>query len=134
MSIETTNGSGAAWPSGWRPKILRFIGKMMRDIVCGPYTAADLDVVVVPLQQSFLIKVQCLLCTVRRDIRGKADLQTTPRFSCFFPGSISSDSTPGLARKNGAFIYVHIAQPAKYASCKSFQGVPKVCPLNDDRD
>src|SRR5260370_40151339 len=47
-------------------------------------------------------------------------------------GSISSDSTPGLARKNGVFIYVHIAHPAKYASCKSLQGVSKVCPLNDD--
>ena len=29
MSIETTNGSGAAWPSGWRPKILCFVGKTM---------------------------------------------------------------------------------------------------------
>ena len=27
------------------------------DVVCGAYTAADLDVVVVPLQQSFLIEI-----------------------------------------------------------------------------
>ena len=50
-----------------------------------PCTAADLDVIVVPLQKSLLIEVQCLLCTVGRDIRGKADLQTTPRFACFMP-------------------------------------------------
>lgn len=55
------------------------------DVVCGPCTPADLDIVVVPLQQSLLIEVQCLLCTVGRDIRGKADLQTTPRFACFLP-------------------------------------------------
>src|SRR5258707_358809 len=55
------------------------------DVVRGPYTAADLDAVVVPLQQSFLIEVQRLLRTVGRDIRGKADLQTTPRFACFLP-------------------------------------------------
>src|SRR5207248_6209645 len=55
------------------------------DVVCGPCTAADLDVVVMPRQQSLLIEVQCLLCTVGRDIRGKADLQTTPRFACFSP-------------------------------------------------
>jgi hypothetical protein len=56
------------------------------DVVCGSYAAADLDVVVVPLQQSFVIEVQRLLSTVGRDIRGKADLQTTPRFACFLPG------------------------------------------------
>jgi hypothetical protein len=39
-------------------------------IVCGPNTTADLDVVVVPLQQSFPIEVQGLLCTVRRDPPG----------------------------------------------------------------
>ena len=55
------------------------------DVVCGRRTATDLDVVVVPLQQSSVIEVQCLLCTVGRDIRGKADFQTTPRFACFLP-------------------------------------------------
>src|SRR5580704_3771996 len=55
-------------------------------VVCGPYTAADLDVVVVPLQQSLLIEVQRLLCTVGRDIRRETDFQTTPRFACFLPG------------------------------------------------
>src|SRR5260370_10777600 len=48
-------------------------------------------------------------------------------------GSSSSDSTPGLTRRNGVFRYVHMAHPAKYASCKSLQGVSRVCPLNDDR-
>ena len=56
------------------------------DVVCGPYAAADLDVVVVPLQQFLLIEVQRLLCTVGRDIRREADFQTTPRFACFLPG------------------------------------------------
>src|ERR1700682_340413 len=56
------------------------------DVVSGPYTAADLDVVVVPLQQSFLIEVQHLLCTVGRYMRGEVDVQTTPRFACFLPG------------------------------------------------
>src|ERR1700686_4892639 len=55
-------------------------------VVCGSYSAADLDVVVVPFQQSFLIEVQRLFCTVGRDIRGKADFQTTPRLARFFPG------------------------------------------------
>src|SRR5437899_12246524 len=55
------------------------------DVVCGRCTAADLDVVVVPLQQSLLIKVQSLLFTMSRDIGGKADFQTTPRFACFLP-------------------------------------------------
>src|SRR6266849_10303451 len=55
------------------------------DVVCGTYIAADLDVVVVPLQQSFPIEVECLLCTVGRYIRGEADFQTTPRFACFLP-------------------------------------------------
>jgi hypothetical protein len=53
--------------------------------VRGRRAAADLDVVVVPLQQSLLIEVQCLLSAVSRDIRGKADFQTTPRFACFLP-------------------------------------------------
>src|SRR6266404_2741650 len=56
------------------------------DVVCGPYIAADLDVVVVPLQQSLLIEVQCLLFTVGGDIRGETDLQTTPGFAGFLPG------------------------------------------------
>src|SRR5437667_12165952 len=47
------------------------------DVVCGRRTATDLDLVVVPLQQSSVTEVQCLLCTVGRDIRGKADFQTT---------------------------------------------------------
>src|SRR6266436_4416110 len=34
------------------------------DIVRSRCSTADLDVVVVPLQQSLLIEVQCLLCTV----------------------------------------------------------------------
>jgi len=55
------------------------------NVVCGPYTAADLDVVVVPFQQSFLIEVQRLLCTVGRYICWEADLQTTPRFARFLP-------------------------------------------------
>ena len=83
------------------------------DVVCGPYATADLDVVVVPLQQSFPIEVQRLLCTVGRDIRGEADFQTTPRFACFLPRLDFFGSTPGLARKNGVFMYVHIAHPAK---------------------
>jgi len=49
--------------------------------VSGWCTAADFDVVIVSLQQSLLIKVQCLLGTVGRDVRGKTDLQTTPRFA-----------------------------------------------------
>ena len=56
------------------------------DVVCGPYTTTDLDVVVVPLQQSLLIEVQGLLCTVGRYICGKADFQPTPRFTRFLPG------------------------------------------------
>src|SRR5260370_737074 len=55
------------------------------DIVCGRCAAADLDVVVVPLQQSLPIEVQCLLCAVGRDFRGKADLQATPRFTRVSP-------------------------------------------------
>src|ERR1700682_2667160 len=55
------------------------------DVVCGRCTAADLDVVVVPLQQSLLIEAQRLLRTVGCDIRGKADFQTSPRFACFLP-------------------------------------------------
>src|SRR6058998_1433965 len=55
------------------------------DVVCGRRTATDVDVVVVPLQQSSVTEVQCLLCTVGRDIRGIADFQTTPRFACFLP-------------------------------------------------
>jgi hypothetical protein len=51
-----------------------------------PYAAPALDVVVVPLQQSFLIEIWCLLCAVGRDIRGEGDSQTTPRFACFSPG------------------------------------------------
>ena len=27
--METSNGSGTEWPSGWREKILCFIGKTM---------------------------------------------------------------------------------------------------------
>jgi hypothetical protein len=54
--METTNGSGAEWPSGWRGKILLFVGNTMPEkklleigVLCGRCTAADLDVVVVPL-------------------------------------------------------------------------------------
>jgi len=50
------------------------------DVVCGRCTAADLDVVVVPLQQSLLIEVQCLLSTVSRDIRGEADSKDDATF------------------------------------------------------
>jgi hypothetical protein len=56
------------------------------DVVCGRCTAADLNVVVVPLQQSLVIEVKRLLRTVGRYIRGEADFQTTPRFACFLPG------------------------------------------------
>src|SRR5712675_2407831 len=38
-----------------------------------------------PLQQSLLIEVQCLVCTVGRDIGWEADLQATPRFASFLP-------------------------------------------------
>src|SRR5258708_40222351 len=55
------------------------------DIMCGRRTAANLDVVIVSLQQSLLIEVQRLFCAVGRDIRGEVDFQTTPRFACFFP-------------------------------------------------
>ena len=55
------------------------------DAVCGACTAADLHVVVVPLQQALPIEGQCLLFTVGRDIRGEADLETTPRLACFLP-------------------------------------------------
>src|SRR5260370_42308633 len=56
------------------------------DVVCGRCIAADLDVVVVPLQQSLLVEVECLLRAMGPDIRGKAHFQTTPRFTCFLPG------------------------------------------------
>src|SRR6266404_2242440 len=55
------------------------------DVMCGRRTAADLDVVIVSLQQSLLIEVQCLFCAVGRDIRGEVNFQTTPRFACFLP-------------------------------------------------
>ena len=32
-----------------------------------------------------LIEVKCLLCTMGRDIRGKADSQAAPRFASFLP-------------------------------------------------
>ena len=85
--------------------------------VCGADAAADLDMVVVPLQQSLLIEAQCL-GTVGRDIRGEPDLQTMHVSPASCQGSSSSDSTPGVARKNGVFICLHIAHPAKYASRK----------------
>ena len=53
--------------------------------MCAPCAAADLDVVVVPLQQSLLIEVQSLLCAVGRDICGEANFQTPPCFACFLP-------------------------------------------------
>src|SRR5690348_18458488 len=53
------------------------------DVVGCTYVTADLDVVIVPLQQSLLIEVQCLLCTVRCDIGWESDLQATPRFASF---------------------------------------------------
>src|SRR5258708_2368265 len=56
------------------------------DVVRGRRAAADLDVVVVPPQQSLLIEVQCLLCAVGRDVGGEADFQTTPRLACLLPG------------------------------------------------
>src|SRR6266852_227747 len=55
------------------------------DVMCGRRTAANLDVVIVSLQQSLLIEVQGLFCAVGRDIRGEVDFQTTPRFACFLP-------------------------------------------------
>jgi hypothetical protein len=55
------------------------------DVVGCTYVAADLDVVIMPLQQSLLIEVQCLLCTVRCDISWESDLQATPCFASFFP-------------------------------------------------
>src|SRR6202022_1853971 len=56
------------------------------DVVCGRCSATDLNVVVVPLQQSLLIEVKRLLRTVGCNIRWEADFQTTPRFACFLPG------------------------------------------------
>src|ERR1700689_3653692 len=55
------------------------------DVVGRRYVAADLDVVVVSLQESLLIEVQCLLCTVGRDILWKANLHAAPGFASFFP-------------------------------------------------
>src|SRR5260370_38784626 len=55
------------------------------NVVCARCAAVDLDVVVVPLQQSSLIEVQRLFCTVARDVRGEADFETTPRFTCLLP-------------------------------------------------
>src|SRR6204780_1104412 len=55
------------------------------DVVGRRYVAADLDVVVVSLQESLLIEVQCLLCTVGRDILWKADFHAAPGLPSFFP-------------------------------------------------
>src|SRR5580658_2846493 len=55
------------------------------DVVGRRYVAADLDMVVVPLQQSLLIEVQYLLCTVGCDILWKADFHAAPRFASFLP-------------------------------------------------
>jgi hypothetical protein len=107
----------AAWPSGWRPKIRCFVGKTM------PENSLRSDVVVVPLQQSLPIEIQCLLGTVGRDIRGKADFQTTPRFACFLPGLEFFRFNTGSGKEKRR---IHI-------SCKLLHGVSKVCPLNDDR-
>src|SRR5258708_21760234 len=62
-------------------------GKLLEigDVVCGRCAAADLDVVVVSLQQSLLIEVQCLFCTVRCDSGWESDLQATPRFASLLP-------------------------------------------------
>src|SRR5437667_10394928 len=46
-------------------------------------------------------------------------------------GATSSDSTPGLTRRNGVFRYVHIGHPAEYASCKSLQGLSRARPWTD---
>src|SRR5258705_12534073 len=72
------------------------------DVVCSRCTAADLDVVVMPLQQSLLIEVQCLLCTVGRDIRGKADFQTAPRFTFFLPGLDFFRFNAGSGKEKGS--------------------------------
>jgi len=55
------------------------------DVVCARCAAADLDVVVVPLQQAVLIEVEGLLRTVGRNIRGESDFETAPRLPCLLP-------------------------------------------------
>src|SRR5258706_15655904 len=50
-----------------------------------------------------------------------------------FHVSISCVSTPGRAKRNGVFLYVHIAYPAKYPSCSLSHVVSKACPLKDPR-
>src|SRR6202034_1056126 len=55
------------------------------DVVGRRYVAADLDMVVVPLQESLLVEVECLLSTVGRDILWKADFHAAPAFAVFLP-------------------------------------------------
>lgn len=42
-------------------------------------------------------------------------------------------ASPGRAKRNGVFKQVHIAYPAKYASCRLSHGVSRTCPLQDSR-
>ena len=76
------------------------------DVVGGSCGPIDFDVVVVSPQQPFSVQIECLLTDVGRD------------------GPLFSDSTAGLTRTNGIFRQVHIANPTKYASCKSPRGHP----------
>jgi hypothetical protein len=103
------------------------------DVMCGRRTAADLHVVVVPLQQSLLIEVKRLLCTVCRDIRGEADFQTTPRFACFLPGRHFFGFNAGSGKEKWS---IHIRPHRASSEVCELQitpGVSRVCPWNDDR-